>query len=80
MIINRKTYDLKKAKKFWTEVTTCKTTKSEAKVLYNELIHKDIDTLEKSKSNRPEKYNILNILNNVGTIFTGSYFDYKDVP
>ena len=36
-------------KNFWTEVTTRKTTKSEAKELYNELIQKDIDTLEKSK-------------------------------
>ena len=56
------------------------TTKSEAKELCNELIQKDIYTLEKSKSNRPEKYNILNLLNNIGTIFTGSYFHYKDVP
>ena len=31
----------------WTEVTTCKTTKSEAKKLYNELIQKEIDKLEK---------------------------------
>ena len=31
IIINRRTYDLKNAKKFWTEVTTRKTTKSEAK-------------------------------------------------
>ena len=48
--------------------------------MYNELIQKDIDTLEKSKSNKPEKYNILNILENVGTIFTGAYLHYKDVP
>ena len=57
-----------------------KTTKSEAKKLYNELIQKDIDTLEREKSNRFEKYNILNILNNVGSIFTGAYLHYKDVP
>ena len=31
VIINRRTYDLKNAKKFWTEATTRKTTKSEAK-------------------------------------------------
>ena len=48
--------------------------------MYNKLIKKDIDTLEKSKSNRSEKYNILNILNNVGSIFTGVYLHYKNVP
>ena len=70
----------KTQKNFWTEVATCKTIKSEGKELYNELIQKEIDTLEKSKSNKPEKYNILNILENVGAIFTSVYFNYKDVP
>ena len=62
------------------EVTTCKTTKSEAKKLYNKLIQKDIDTLEREKIDAPErkksnvirKYNILNIVNNVSSIFTGA--------
>ena len=63
---------MENAKKFWTEVTTRKITKSEAKELYNELVQKDNDTLEKLKSNKPEKYNILNILQNVGTMFTGT--------
>ena len=31
IIINKRTYDLKNAKKFWMEVTTYKTTKSEVK-------------------------------------------------
>ena len=44
------------------------------------MIQKDIDTLEKSKSNKPEKYNILNILENVGTISIGVYLHDKDVP
>ena len=70
----------KTQKIFWTEVTTRKTTKSDAKKLYNELIQKDIDTLEKSKSNKPEKHDILDILDNVGTIFTGAYLHFKDVP
>ena len=72
--INKKTYDLENAKKIWTEVTTCKTTKSEAKELYNELIQKEIDAIEKSKSNKSEKYNILNIPEKVGIIFTGTYY------
>ena len=70
----------KTQKKFWTEVTTSKITKSEAKKLYNELMKKDIDTLEKSKSNKFEKHNILDILDNVGSMFTGAYSHYKDVP
>ena len=71
---------MKNAKKFWTEVTTYKTTKSEAKKFDNELIQKDIDKLEREKSKRFEKYNILNILENVGSIFTGAYLHYKNVP
>ena len=78
--INRKTYDLKNAKLFWTEVITRKITKNAAKKLYDKLIQKDIDTLEKSKSNKPEKHNILNILENVGAIFTGAYMHHEDMP
>ena len=48
--------------------------------MYNELIQNEIDVPKKSKSNKPEKHNILNILENVGAIFTGVYFHYKDVP
>ena len=44
------------------------------------MIQKDIDTLKREKSNRSEKYNILNILENVSSIFTGVYFHYKNVP
>ena len=48
--INRKTYDLENAKKFWTKViTTHKITKNEAKELHNELIQKEIDALKKIK-------------------------------
>ena len=40
IIINKKTYHLKNAKKNWMEVTTRKTSKREAKELYCELIQK----------------------------------------
>ena len=80
IIINKRTYDLKNAKNIWTEATARKTTRSEEERLHNELIQKDIDTLEREKSNGFEKYNILNILNNVGSIFTGAYLHYKNVP
>ena len=68
------------------EVPTRKTTKSETKKLYNELIQKDIDALERQKTDESNetdnnrKYNILDILINVGSIFTGLYFHYKNVP
>ena len=48
--------------------------------MYNELIQRDTDTLKRKKSNRFEKYNILNILSDVGSIFTGAYLHYKDLP
>ena len=50
------------------------------KKLYKELIQKDIDALEKEKSNSIKKDNILKILENIGAIFTGTYFHYKELP
>ena len=38
IIISKRTYNSKNAKKIWTEVTTRKTTKSESKKLYNQFI------------------------------------------
>ena len=61
------------------EVTTPKISKKEAKELYNELIQKDVDALTKGKSNHTRKYNTLDILNNVGSIFTGTYLHCKYV-
>ena len=43
------------------------------------MIQKDIHALEGEKSNNVKKYNILNILNNVGKIFDGVYLHYKGV-
>ena len=80
IIINRKTYDLKSAQNFWMEVTALKTTKSETKKMYNESIQTDNDALERKKCDELKKYNILNILKNVGSIFTGTYLHYKRVP
>ena len=81
IIINKRTYDLKNAKKIWMKVTTSKTTKIEAKKLYSKLIQIDIDGLEGKKRNYIRKYKILNILNNIGLIFTTDiYLHYRDVP
>ena len=43
------------------------------------MIQKYIDPPQKLKSNKPEKHNILNVLNNIGAIFTGAYLHYTDV-
>ena len=77
---------MKNARTFLMKVTTRKTTKSEAK-LFNQLIQA-IDVLEREKTDELErenikdirKHNILNILNNAGSIFTGTYLHYKNVP
>ena len=67
------------------EATTRKTTKSETKELYNELIQKDTDALEREKNDESNKidnvrkFNILSILDNVGSIFTGAYLHYKNL-
>ena len=71
---------MKNAKTFWMKVTTSETTKIVAKKLYNELIQKDTDALTNEKSNDISKYNILNVLDNADSIFTGAYLHYKNVP
>ena len=48
--------------------------------MHKELIQKDIDVLEREKSNSIKKYNILKILENIGPIFTGTYLHYGEVP
>ena len=78
--INKNTYYLKNAKKIWTKITASKISRNEARKLYNELIQKDIDALEREKSNSNKKYNILEILNNINAIFTGNYLHYKELP
>ena len=48
--------------------------------MYKELIQKKIDTLEREKSNSIKKHEILEILENIGAIFTGVYLHYGEVP
>ena len=55
--VNKRICNLKNAERFWTEVTTCKTSKNDKKKLYKELIQKDIDAPEGEKRN-----NIKNII------------------
>ena len=45
------------------------------------MIIPEITVLKKAKGkNKNKRHNILNILENAGAIFTGSYINYKDVP
>ena len=67
-------------KNFWTKVTTSKISKDEAKKLYKEFIQKDIDELEREKSNSIKKNNILEILKNIDAIFTGPYLHQRELP
>ena len=78
--INKKTYDLKNANIFWMKVTTSKMSRNEARKLYNKLTQKDIDALKREESNSNKKCNILEILENIGAIFSGTYLHYKEVP
>ena len=48
--------------------------------MYNELIQKDIDPLKREKINNIKKHNILEILENIDAIFTGTYLHYREVP
>ena len=48
--------------------------------MYKKLLQKGIDALEREKSNNIKKHNILDILNNIGTLFTGAYMHCWDVP
>ena len=44
------------------------------------MIQKDIDVLEREKSNSIKKHNVLKIFENIGSIFTGTYLHYGEVP
>ena len=78
--INKKTYDLKNAKKFWTKITKNEISRNDAKKVYKELIQKkDIDALEREKSNSIKKENNLKILGNIDAIFTGAYLHHGEL-
>ena len=52
----------KNAKIFWIKITKSKISRNEAKKLFGELIQKDINALERGKSNNIKKNKILKIL------------------
>ena len=59
------------------EVTTSEITKSEAKKLYNKLITKYIDVLEREKSKDIRKYIFLDLLNNMDSYLLALIFFTK---
>ena len=47
--------------------------------MYKELIQKDINALKGEKSNSIKKNNILEIIENIGAIFTGAYLHHWEL-
>ena len=79
--INKKVYNLNNAKVFLTRITTQKINEKDARDVYFNLIIPDIDELKNAKGKSiNKKNNILNILENLEPVFTGTYFYYNDVP
>ena len=72
---------MKNAEKFLVKITTQKISEQEALELYSDLITPDIIELEKTKGKDKEKrYNILKVLKNLKSVFTGVYLHYYDKP
>ena len=78
--MNNHRHDLKNAEKFLLEATTKKITENEPDKLYDDLINKDISALAKGEGKcKDKRENILNILRNLESVFTGVYFHYGNV-
>ena len=79
--VDKKTYDLKNAKRFLVRITTQRISKEEALELYSDLIAPDITVLENTKGKgKNKRHKILEVLGNLKSAFTGVYLHYKGVP
>ena len=79
--VNKKFYNLKNAQTFLVNITTKKISENEARDLYSNLITPDIHQLKNAKHKSKYKKNeILDILENLESVFTGAYLYYEDVP
>ena len=79
--VDRETYDLKNAKKFLVRITTQKIGEIEVHELYYDLITPDIDRLKNAKGKgKNKRHKISEVLENLESVFTGTYLHYKDVP
>ena len=66
---------------FLGQITTQKNSENEALKLYNNLIIPNIVMLEKPTSRyKNRKENILNVVKNLESVFTGVYLHYDNVP
>ena len=71
---------MKNAKKILVKITTQKISEKETLKMYSDLITLEITALEKSKGKGKDRTNnILNVLNNLESVFTGAYLHYKNV-
>ena len=72
---------MKNAKKFLEKITIQKISEEDAKKLYSDLIAPDITELENAKGKgKNKRHKILEVLENLKSVFTGTYLHYKDVP
>ena len=72
--VNKKTYDLKNAKKFLVKITTQKISKEDAKELHSDLIAPDIIELKNTKGKgKIKRENILNVLENLESVYNAGY-------
>ena len=72
---------MKNAKKFLVKITAQKISEKKAHELYSDLITPDITVLEKSKSKvKVRRNNILNVVKNLESVFTGIFLNYSDKP
>ena len=78
--VDKKPYDLKNAKKSLGKITTQKISAEDTKKLYADLIAPDITKLENMKGKgKNKRHKILEVLENLKSVFTGVYLHYKDV-
>ena len=79
--INKKFYDFKNAQKFLVSITTEKLSEKKARESYSYFITPGINELKKAKGKSINKRNkILDILENLESVFTGAYLHYNDAP
>ena len=72
---------MKNVKNFLVKITTQKISEKDARKLHSDLIVPDITKLKNTKGkSKNKRNNILNVLENLESVFNGNYFHYKDEP
>ena len=79
--MNNHAYNLKNSGMFLEEIITKKISENKACELFDDLIKRDIDAIEKGKGKgRDKRENILNVLRNLKSVFTGICVHYNNAP